>query len=448
MEDRIHARGLLLGEISQQLDGHASQRDDGTEVNQNHRGRKSVGQGPHQRDGTDGAAEHTEHDEHAENVQLGLGLGEVLHVRLGKVVVAQHGGKRQEEQNDCNEVSAPLTHLRRQRALSQVGRLHTLAIGRIGQQDDEGRDGTNHQRVEIYAQGLHQALLDRVGYRRGGRCVRGGALAGLVGEQATAHAVHERRTQGGTGDLLDAKSMLHDGGEHRRNFADVDGQHDHAQQNVGTGHKRDDHLGGISDALHAAEDNQRGQSGHQQARSDLQPGGIGRNIGVQGVQGGTRGLRDGVGLHGVVHKTVGDGDGDAEDQRQRLHAQPLGHVVRRATDVAILIAGLPQLRQRGLHEGSRAADEGDDPHPEHRARAAQGNGDSHAHHVACAHAGRCRDAESLECGDVLSALADRRFLHRAEHVRHHADLHYQGANAEVSSGCEQEDGDDLPNIFV
>ncbi len=285
-------------------------------------------------------------------------------------------------------------------------------------------------------------------YCRGGGGVRCRALAGLVGEQTTAHAVHERCAQGGTGDLLDAQGVLHDGAEHRWNFADVDGQHDHAQQNVGTGHDGHDHLGSVSDALHATEDHQRGQHGHQQARSDLQPSRIGRNIGVQGVQGGTRGLRDGVGLHGVVHKAIGDGDGDAEDQRQRLRAQPLGHVVGRATDVAVLIAGFPQLRQRGFHEGSRAADEGDDPHPEHRARATQGDGDSHAHHVACTHAGRCRDAESLERGDVLSALADRRFLHRAEHVRHHPDLHHQGANAEVGAGCEQEDGDDLPNIFV
>lgn len=142
VEDRIHARGLLLGEVPQQLDGHPAQRDDGAEVDQNHRRGEGVGQRPHQWDGTDGAAEHAEHDEHAENVQLGLGLGEVLHVRLSQVVVAQHGGERQEEQNDRDEVSAPLAHLSRQRALGQVGSLHAFTISRIGEQDDEGRDGT------------------------------------------------------------------------------------------------------------------------------------------------------------------------------------------------------------------------------------------------------------------------------------------------------------------
>ena len=60
VEDRIQACRLLLREVAQQLDGHTTQRNDCAEVDQNHRGGEGVGQGPDQRDGTDGAAEDTE----------------------------------------------------------------------------------------------------------------------------------------------------------------------------------------------------------------------------------------------------------------------------------------------------------------------------------------------------------------------------------------------------
>ena len=82
--------------------------------------------------------------------------------------------------------------------------------------------------------------------------------------------------------------------------------------------------------------------------------------------------------------------------------QPVGEVVHRATLPRALLILVPvKDAQHVFGKAGHHAEEGHDPHPEHRPRPAAEDGRCHPHDVAGADGGRQRGAQALELADRL-----------------------------------------------
>ena len=149
---------LLRRVVGQELEGQATQRNDSDQVDNDHGGGEGIGQCPHQWDGADRAAEHAEDNQGAEGHHHGLAVGEVLHIGLCQVVVSQHRGEGEEEQNERDEVSSPIADLGAQSVLGEVCGLNAFTVGRVGQQNDECGDRADDEGIEIHAEGLEYLL--------------------------------------------------------------------------------------------------------------------------------------------------------------------------------------------------------------------------------------------------------------------------------------------------
>ena len=195
---------------------------------------------------------------------------EVVHIHLGVGVVAQERGVGEDEDDDGHEVLRPATEdvgdrCRGQGVGGAIGNLWGGLSGhRVvapGEQDDEGGDSADHDRVDEDAQGLHESLLDRVGDGGGGCDVGDRSLTGLVGEQASAGAVEKcgGESPGGPGEgLVDSEGALEDGEDRSRDRGDVQHQDGHSDEGVDHRHDRHEPLRDGSDRLDALEDDRRG----------------------------------------------------------------------------------------------------------------------------------------------------------------------------------------------
>ena len=305
------------------------------------------------------------------------------------------------------------------------------AVVGAGAQDHQGRGGANEEGVDIHGEGLGEALLRRMRDVGGRRDDGARALAGLVGEDAALDAHGDGGADDAAADGVDAEGVRDDGREHRGDVLDMEADDHQRHQDVAEGHERRDDGGHPRDALDAAEDDE--------AQDDREgdAGGEGRDR--ESV---LDGRRDAVGLDRRQEEAAGeDGDGRERDAEPFL-AQPVLDEAEGTAPVAGVVRELVDLRQGGLHEGRRCAEEGDDPHPEHRAGAAEGDGRRHAHDVAGAHASGQGDAERLERRDALRALLLGE--EGLEHQLEPADLHEPRPEREIQPGGDQQH--DQPGI--
>ena len=369
---------------------------------------------------------------------------EVVHVDLGVGVVAQERGVGEDEDDDGHEVLRPATEdvgdrCRGQGVGGAIGNLWGGLSGhRVvdpGEQDDEGGDGTHHDRVHEDAQGLHESLLDRVGDGGGGCDVGDRSLTGLVGEQASAGAVEKcgGESPGGPGEgLVDSEGALEDGEDRSRDRGDVQHQDGHGDEGVDHRHDRHEPLRDGSDRLDALEDDRRGD--------DNQCNGGHPRLDVEGAlhRGG-----DGVGLGGLVGEAEDEGDDDGEELGGGLGPQAALDVVgRAAAEGAVGVGDLVELGEGGLDESGGHAHQRHDPHPEHGAGAAHGDGDGHAHDVAGAHAGGQPDGEGLEGGDP-ALLAVTGGGDGPHHVGEEPQLHESGPHGEVQASQHEQPGEQV-----
>src|SRR5699024_11916128 len=191
---------------------------------------------------------------------------EVFHVGFCQVVVTQNGRKGEEEEDEGDQVCTPVANLIGQRHLGQGNAFGFAAVFHVGaQQNNEGGNGTNHERVKVNAQGLHQSLLDGVGYRC--RCcrVRSRTFTSFVGKEATLDALHHGRTQACTSDLLEAKSMRDDVVDDGWYSIDIGDDHVQTDDQVSDRHEWNNHLGHACNALDATEDDKAGYNCDDQA---------------------------------------------------------------------------------------------------------------------------------------------------------------------------------------
>ena len=215
-----------------------------------------------------------------------------------------------------------------------------------------------------------------------------------------------------------------------RNHDDVDG-----------GHDRRHPLGHASDGLNSAEDHHCGE--HKEKRSDDQvcAGQASQSrdwFTSRGAQSGQKSRSNGVGLHRRNNECAGHNGDDGENAGQNLVLHPEGNVVRRtAAEGSVSGANLKDLGKRGLEEGGRHADDGNDPHPEDCTRATHEKSNGHAENVTDTHARSQRDREGLEGGNP-SLCATSGAGDRSDHLGELANLHEPRAQSQVQTGSDED----------
>ena len=319
-------------------------------------------------------------------------------IGLGDVVVGDDGGECEEQQRDGDEQRAEARQYVLERGLhvTRAGR-HALhadearrAIGILDvvlarHQEHEGGGRADEQGVDIDREALHQALLGRVAHFRCRRGVRAGALPRFVRIDAALDAPLDRHADHGAEARIQAEGRAEDQAQHAWQCFDIHRHHQHGHEDVGCRHERHHDFGEMGDALDAAEDD-RGEH-HGQA-----------DTGIERIDtgGGLEAFGDRVGLHARQQQARGQQRGQCKDPGIPLHAKALLDIEGRAAPVLVADLLLVDLAQRRLDEGRAGAEEGHRPHPEHGARAAEGDGGCHTGDVTRANAAGQRHGQGLE----------------------------------------------------
>ena len=99
---------------------------------------------------------------------------------------------------------------------------------------------------------------------------------------------------------------------------------------------------------------------------------------------------------------------------------------------------LVHLGQHRLHVGRGGTDQGGDPHPEHGARAAHGNGGHHAHHVAHAHPGSGGNDQRLDAGKGAAFAGTLMLGCDAQHFPEAPHRQEPGAHRKIDARRDQD----------
>ena len=196
-------------------------------------------------------------------------------------------------------------------------------------------------------------------------------------------------------------------------------------------HDGDDDLGDLDHFLAAAHDAVCNGQGHNAADD---PGGDAG--GIEAVD--LKGILQVEGGQHIEAAGVSKDQEDGESYAQAAAVQGVLDVIGgAAVAVAAGVSALVDLGQGAFHESGGGADEGDEPHPEGGAEAAQANGGGNAHDVAGTHTGGGGDHQGLEGGD--GALFAGLFHHHPDGLSKQAELHKARAEGEIQARCDQDD---------
>ena len=139
---------------------------------------------------------------------------------------------------------------------------------------------------------------------------------------------------------------------------------------------------------------------------------------------------------------IGDDERDRKNNAEAPASESRLDIVGRAAVAAALDAALfIDLRERALDESCSAADERDQPHPEHRAVAADGNRVRDADDISRADAARRRDHQCFKRTDRLGVA--RFFADHANRLPEQAELNSLAADGEVKARREQQDDEHI-----
>ena len=300
-----------------------------------------------------------------------------------------------------------------------------------GAQQHEGGGGADHQRVQEDRQHLDQPLLHRMADIGRGGSVGGGAHAGLVGKEAPLHALHHGRAGEAGEDGLEIERLGEDPSEHLGNQPHVHDDDHQGHQHVQSAHDGHQSGGEGDDPLAAAHDAVPGQQRHDAADDPGRP-----LRGIKAVSG--EGGLEVVGAEHVEAAGVGGDEAQGKQHRQGTAVEGRLNIIGRAavTLAGLRVPALVNLRQRGFGKGRGAAQQGDEPHPEHGAVAAHADGHGHADNVARTYPGGGGHHQRLEGGHASLLL--RPLHHHADGLPQQPQLREPVPNGEKQSGGHQQ----------
>ena len=229
-----------------------------------------------------------------------------------------------------------------------------------------------------------------------------GAKAGFVGEDAAGNALlhaDKQAADGAAGEGRRVEGAGKNSFQHQRETWEIQHHNAHRQHDVKQRHKGHEALAYAANTLDAAQQHHGDQHGHHDADHEVQCGErtIADNVILQ--QGGIDGRHDGVDLSGVAgaeHRQHAE-QRVQHSQKLPMLAQAVFNIVHRAADPLARGVTLTEMDgQRDLGKLGAHAQQCRAPHPEHRARSADGDGTRHACNVAGAYGARQRSAYRLE----------------------------------------------------
>ncbi|MPM23790.1 hypothetical protein SDC9_70264 [bioreactor metagenome] len=304
--------------------------------------------------------------------------------------VAQQRGKREEDHCRRDKYRAEISH-NGFNGLLHIGSAGKLGSGfHTGAQAHQGGGTANQNGVDKHGQNLHQPLLDGVGYvgSRGG--VGGRTNARFVGVKPPLDAIHHAGTRDTRENRLKIERVSEDFFEYGGNQAYVGKQHDQRNDNVQQAHEGDDGAGGLDHAAAAAQNAPTHENRQNRADDPRRAFGIVEAVHREG------GLQVIGGQH-VEPARIGENQTHGEQNGKTAVVKGRFNVIgRAAVAVAVFVPALVDLRQGAFHKRGGAADDGDQPHPKHRAVAAQTYRGGNTHDVSGAHAGGGGDHQRLK----------------------------------------------------
>ena len=225
-----------------------------------------------------------------------------------------------------------------------------------------------------------------------------GAEARLIGENAAANALGHGKFDGNArraaGDGRRIERTLKDGGEHAGNTADIGKHHDERADDVDDRHAGHELFRDLADTLDAAEQHKRHEGRNTDTSDQADHRLFTRRVFIKRNGDGLDRVRDGMHLRDVADAKRRDRaeDGEHVAEPLPLRAETIFNIVHRAAaPVALFVALAIFDSQRYLGELRHHAKQCREPHPEHRAGAAENDGACDARDVARADGGgKCR----------------------------------------------------------
>ena len=231
----------------------------------------------------------------------------------------------------------------------------------------------------------------------GGSGVRARALPGFVGVNAALDAHADGRAESGGG----AEGIADDEREQFRYAVDIDEDDDHRQHDVGERHERHDYLREIGDAADAAENDEGEQHQHagggdEAVRADRTgDAGFHRFAFAENLH---HRAGNAVRLRANQKEAAGKRRGDGKEDAVPAPAEAALKIIGGAAEIhaRVLVMHLVNLAEGGFHISGARAQQGADPHPEHRTGSAETNRRGDPGDVANADAARERYRQRLE----------------------------------------------------
>lgn len=300
---------------------------------------------------------------------------------------------------------------------------HQTGLVRACRKDREARHGTDDKSIDKGARHCDQPLpRSRTGFGCSGRNRRR-AQTGFIGKHPTRDPFLHCQKHGSyctAGRCTQTERPLKNLNKCIRNRLCIHDQNHNADQNIGTGHKRDNDLRNVGNPANAADDDQPDQQRRYNGHDQRRPG---KTKGMTKQNDHSRFFRICQVLYGRRDPVDLSNGADTEQTRTRTengkqNRQHTGRalpfrktfcnsaldVIKRSSQhMAVGIYGTVFDRQQTFGVLCSHAKKRCDPHPEQRARTAEQNGGCNTHNISRSDCGRKRRAERTEAGNLSAA---------------------------------------------
>ena len=198
-------------------------------------------------------------------------------------------------------------------------------------------------------------------------------LACFVGHQAALNTLAERQTEGAAENSIRRKGLRENGAEEQWNAVDVaDGQSDDGEY-INNCHNGNDAVGNLRNLFDAAEADNSGDNDKHRKGNPVERR-VGGNVHAGDFAGdGTNSGNSVEALCWEAQQRINNVQHAERNAGSGRIIQQFACVKGQAADIFVIALFLANLRKRGFCKGRCHAEEGGNPHPEQRARAADGN---------------------------------------------------------------------------
>ena len=259
-----------------------------------------------------------------------------------------------------------------------------------GRETHESGSGADEDGVDKYGQHLNKTLLNGVRNISCSCCVRSGAYACLVGIETALDAVHHAGACNAAEDSREVESVSKDLSDDTGQQTDVHNNDDKSNCYVDNAHERNDGGSSLDNALAAAKQAPANDNSENCTDDEGSYTFVIERVSSKG------GLQV-VGSEHIEADSIGEDEEYRESNGKTAILQSILNVVSgTAVAVAVFIAELEYLSKSAFDKCRSAANDGDEPHPEHSTVAAEAYSGGNAYDITGSYTGSGGYHKSLE----------------------------------------------------